>query len=107
MALIDSAMVQGDDVFVSQFSALEAKVLRAVQVIQTLRDENTRLKTERDELRRHVQELNSAVDAASAVAQEAEQWKAQIQEYEHLKMNIGAKVTHLLSLIDSLPLTDQ
>ncbi len=96
MDLIDSAMVQGDDVFISQFSALEAKVLRAVQVIHSLRDENERLKSELDELRRHIQELNSAVDAASTAAQEAERWKADSgirkPEDEHRSKNHASPV---------------
>lgn len=105
--MIESTINQGDAAFVSQFETLEVKVLRAIQMIQLLKEENARLKKSCEELQQRVVELNGTIDTANQAVQEADRWRVQVQEYEHLKTNISTKICHLLETIDSLSPSDQ
>ena len=86
----------------SNFNALEAKVIEAVELIKELRGENRRLDGQCQELVVRVQELEGTIQKLEQELGEAGQNAADVEMYEVKRKEIEDKVGGLLAQLEAL-----
>ena len=84
------------------FNHLEEKVIKAVRLIKELRDENSQLQVERNELENHCETLKEDNRKMSHELEEARMASATLEQFEEKRRVIEEKVGGLLDKLEEI-----
>lgn len=81
---------------------LEARIRQILDLAAGLKNENSQLKQELDELRTQLSHNQSNAELVRQAVTEAEKWKAEVQELKTSRDQITDTIEHLLIQINEL-----
>ena len=86
----------------SNLNVLETKVLEAIKLIKDLREENTGLKSQVEELEMQVLEFEETTSKLNHQLDDVRQQAATVEVYEEKRKEIETKVGGLLEQLEAL-----